>query len=136
MAKNNATKNLHRTTYDIGEELGIVVYTPKQFLAHAELCATLNRPLLVLGRPGTGKTMMLEQITKKLHKIMVTKRLNGCDPTDMGLPFVYEDSQGIKRHGWTVPDFFYAKGYEFPNEYKGGATLFFDEMAQAVPMMQ
>lgn len=126
----------HLTTYDIAEQLGIMPLTPTQMIRVALTCAAVGKPLLMLGRPGVGKTELMEQVSAQLEKSLIVERLNGRDPTDMGLPYIHEDRAGIKRHGWSSPDWYQTDRDEVPKDYPGGWTLFFDEVPQALPAMQ
>lgn len=129
-------KSKHLTTHNIAEMLGIIPLKPSQIIETSMKCAATNTPVLILGRPGVGKTEIITEIAKTLQKNLIVERLNGRDPTDMGLPYVYKDDLGVTRHGWSLPDFVAVKGAEIPKEYPGGWQIFFDELAQALPAMQ
>jgi len=129
-----APKN--KDTYAIADELGIMAMGPTQLIRHALHCANTNTPLLVLGRPGVGKTEILGEVAASLRKSLIVERLNGRDPTDMGLPYIYEDKGGFRRHGWSLPDWFRTEGEPTDEDNPGGWMYFFDELAQAYPAMQ
>ena len=129
-------KKKHLTSYDIADELGLMALTPTQLVRHAIHCAKVGEPLGVLGRPGQGKTSLLVQISNQLHKQLIVERLNGRDPTDMGLPYLFEDDFGTRRHSWSSPDWFRSTHDPVSEQYPGGWVLFYDELAQALPAMQ
>lgn len=134
---NDKDRPKHKTTYDIANEMGIMPLTPSQLIRHAMYCAKVGKPLLVRGRPGVGKTAIMEQLANQLKKMLIVERLNGRDPTDMGLPYIYSDERsGHKRHDWTSPQWFQAATDPVPEEYPGGWMMGFDEVAQAMPAMQ
>lgn len=123
------------TTYTIAEDLGLPVYKPSMFKEHVKLCLRVNKPVLVKGRPGVGKTEIIGQIADEEKLELIVERLNGKDPTDMGLPFVYTDDMGIKRHDWTLPSYIATVDTPLP-EGKKGWLVFLDEFSQALPAMQ
>lgn len=126
----------HTTTVDIAEMLGIIPLSPSRLIRELQYCARTNTPALVLGRPGVGKTEIITELANSLQKRLIVERLNGRDPTDLGLPFIYSNEDGYKRHGWSLPDFYPTVGEETPEEYPNGWCIFFDELAQALPAMQ
>lgn len=141
MAKAQTQTKGHVSTVTIADELGITPLSPAQLIRELHHCAETNTPALVLGRPGVGKTEIIEQLARDLHKKLIVERLNGRDPTDMGLPYVYtkdtrEEIAGYKRHGWTLPEYYPTADDEIPEDNEGGWCLFFDELAQALPAMQ
>jgi hypothetical protein len=134
------TKNPHKSSYDIAEELGLMALTPSQFVRHAVVSIRANKPLFVQGRPGLGKTELVHQISAQLNYGIHVERFNGKDPTDLAFPYVYDDDKGQKRHAFTTPGWFVTakdslgvnkSGVEF-----AGITYFLDEFAQALPSMQ
>lgn len=135
-AKATQTKKSHMTTFDITSELGIPVLTPSQLERHLLICKQTNQSVLILGRPGGGKTTIVHKVCDMTKTYAVVRRVNGMDPTDLGLPYVYEDNNGIKRHSFTVPDFFFGADDDIPEEYPGGVAVFFDEVPQGLPAMQ
>lgn len=122
-------------TYDLAKDIGIPVFTPTEFRRHLEDCYAVRRPVLVMGRPGCGKTEIINDFAKDNDLLNVTVRLNGHEPADFGLPKIYTDANGVPRHCWTVPDFFVSDKEDIPKGYKG-VLGFFDELGQAYPQMQ
>lgn len=125
----------HPSSYDLAEELGLMALTPSQFIRHAMHCARTKKTLGVIGRPGVGKTELIAQVSEQISYQLIPERLNGRDPTDMGLPYIYEDNHGSRRHAWSIPNWFLHKEDTIPEGYNG-RTIFFDELAQAYPAMQ
>ena len=124
MAKTRPDQPKKPTTYDLAEELGIPVLTPMQWLMHAHNCAVTNTTLGTFGRPGVGKTELMHQLCEQLTYQCISERLNGRDPTDVGFPYTYTDSVEIRRHGYTVPEWFLSAFEELPEGFKGRAVFF------------
>lgn len=87
-------------------------------------------PMLV-GSPGTGKSMIVHQIAKEYNLKVIDLRLSQCDPTDLlGMPSVMDN-----RAGYYPMNTFPIEGDVPPKGYNGW-LLFLDEFNSAPPSVQ
>lgn len=85
-----------------------------------QVCLQANRPLLLWGSPGVGKSQLVEQYTKKHGYDLIDLRLSQLDPVDLrGCPKI--DLEALLTR-WCPPDF-------LPQSGRG--ILFLDEITSA-----
>lgn len=119
---------------------------PKEIAAAVEVCLNVQRPAMIWGPPGVGKSEVIEQIAVKRESELSDVRLGMMDVTEIkGFP-VPDIANG--EMVWLRPDFLppmlvkeevkiSAKKTEtqlVPNKSRG--ILFLDEINQAPPMVQ
>lgn len=87
---------------------------------------------MVMGSPGCGKSMIVQQIAKDYGLKVIDLRLSQCDPTDlMGFPSIGTHSVPSKaRAGYVPMETFPIEGDEIPKGYNGW-LLFLDEFNSA-----
>ena len=95
-----------------------------------EKLANLMRPLLVLGKPGIGKTVSVREFAKKKYKIGYKEvRLASVESLDLGgLPLVEEGPDGARFTAYAVSKL-------LPNAERDGecGVLVFDEITSCEP---
>lgn len=88
-------------------------------------------PMLV-GSPGTGKSMIVQDIAESYGLKLIDMRLSQCDPTDlMGFPNINKEG----RAGYAPMETFPIEGDPLPEGYSGW-LLFLDEFNSAPPSVQ
>lgn len=92
-------------------------------------CYEQNEPLMLLGKPGIGKTALFESVATELGVGHIDFRLSMRDPVDVGGMRVPDQKTGKLRH--YVPD-------DLPDEKVHGkkGLLVFDEINVVGQMMQ
>lgn len=92
-------------------------------------CYEANEPLMLLGKPGMGKTATYESVAKELGIGFIDFRLSMRDAVDVGGMRVPDEKTGIMRH--FVPD-------DLPDPKRHGkkGIILFDEINVVGPMMQ
>ena len=86
-----------------------------------------QRPLMLWGAPGIGKSDLVQQIATELNRDLIDIRLPLWEPTDIkGMPY-YNAKTGNME--WSVPA-------EFPTDPKSTAIIFLDELNGAAPSVQ
>ena len=81
---------------------------------------------MVMGSPGCGKSMIVQQIAKDYGLKVIDKRLSQCDPTDLaGFPKI-----GATKAGYVPMEDFPIEGDLIPAGYNGW-LLFLDEFNSA-----
>ncbi len=63
-----------------------------------ETCYRLNEPLLLLGKPGMGKTSLFTAVAKDLEIGIIDNRLTQKDPVDVGGMRIPDLKTGILKH--------------------------------------
>lgn len=97
---------------------------PSEVSKAVELCVSINQPVFVWGKPGVGKSSVINQAAARLGLPVVDMRLSLLDPVDLrGLPHVNGDG----RAHWATPAF-------LPREGRG--ILFMDEYVQGMRSVQ
>ncbi|MEM8824439.1 MAG: MoxR family ATPase [Pseudomonadota bacterium] len=92
----------------------------------AQAAGTLTASWMLHGRPGIGKTEIVQQLAQETGSRLFDLRLTTIEPQDLrGLPFYDHDT---KRTVWYPPEDLPA--YETP------AILFLDELTAAAPTLQ
>lgn len=86
-----------------------------------------NRPVMLWGAPGVGKSDLIAQIGKNTKREVIDVRLNLWEPTDIkGIPF-YNSTENTMS--WAPPA-------ELPSDPNSTAILFLDELVGAAPAVQ
>lgn len=87
-------------------------------------CIAINKPVMLWGAPGIGKSDMVRDAAKSLKRDMIDLRGSTLDAVDVrGLPHVTAEGKST----FAFPDF-------FPED--GTGILFFDEINRALMMVQ
>ena len=90
-------------------------------------CLGLQRPIMVWGAPGIGKSDIVKQIGTESKREVIDIRLPLWEPTDIkGIPFF---NQKLNTMEWAPPA-------ELPSDPKSTAILFLDELNAAPPSVQ
>ena len=67
---------------------------PSQLAIFLAACIAIRRPVLVVGKPGVGKTDITDQACTIAQAHTITSHPVVCDPTDAkGLPWVGPDGK-------------------------------------------
>jgi len=75
--------------------------TPSELEQMSRVFIQNNLPLLITGKPGQGKSSIVEQVAKKMEIDLITENLVTADPTDeKGMPAVVDDENGKKSAVW------------------------------------
>lgn len=109
------------------DEFAVSPNTARQLV---ERCISVDRPVMVWGPPGTGKSDIVAQIAAAQDRPVIDMRLLIMEPTDLkGIPFYCPDSNTMR---WARPG-------ELPGEDEvelHNAILFLDEITAAPPSVQ
>lgn len=92
-------------------------------------CYEADEPLMILGKPGMGKTSMFESVCKELKISFIDFRLSMRDPVDVGGMRVPDPKTGILKH--YIPE-------DLPDAKRHGpkGIVLFDEINVVSQMMQ
>lgn len=72
--------------------------TPSELAELTEVFIKNQLPLLITGKPGQGKSSIVQQVCKKMNVKLITENLVTADPTDeKGMPAVIEGKNGEKQ---------------------------------------
>ena len=100
---------------------------PSQVITALKHCIQLQRPCMVWGAPGIGKSDIVKQIGDAQGREVIDIRLPLWEPTDIkGIPF-YNSKSNLME--WAPP-------IELPSDPKSTAILFLDEINAAPPAVQ
>ncbi|PZX14477.1 MoxR-like ATPase [Palleronia aestuarii] len=93
----------------------------------AQEAGALTASYMLHGRPGVGKTEIVETLARRRGAQLFDLRLTTIEPQDLrGLPFYDHDT---KRTVWYPPD-------DLPHDPGAPAILFLDELTAAAPALQ
>jgi hypothetical protein len=110
-----STVTQHRTT------------RPSDAIAEIEHLIKKQRPLMIWGPPGIGKSDIVHQIGERLKREVIDLRLLLMEPTDLrGIPYYNKDKNMMD---WAPP-------VDLPSDPKSNAILFLDELNAAPPAVQ
>lgn len=100
---------------------------PSDISTTLEILVRANKPAIVLGEPGVGKTSVWQQTAARLDMDLLYTRLADKEPVDLiGLP-VTDLAKGTTK--WLTPEY-------FPRKSKRPLLWFFDEWSQGTPSVQ
>jgi len=100
---------------------------PSDAIDEIEHLIAKNRPVMLWGSPGIGKSDIIQQIGFKHKRNVIDLRLLLMEPTDLrGIPYYNKDN---KTMSWAPP-------VDLPNDPKDTSILFLDEMNAAPPAVQ
>ena len=92
--------NIKRTKEEIKDT--IAAYLAKDAYGAYEIPVIRQRPVLLLGPPGVGKTQIMEQIARELRIGLVSYTItHHTRQSAIGLPFISERSYGGKKQAVT-----------------------------------
>ena len=96
----------------------------KSALTH---CIKLQRPIMMWGAPGIGKSDIVKQIADAEGREVIDIRLPLWEPTDIkGIPYYNSKENNMV---WASPA-------ELPTDPKSKAIVFLDELNSAAPAVQ
>ena len=88
--------NIKRAKQEIKDS--IEAYLTKDDFGEYEIPVIRQRPILLLGAPGIGKTQIMEQIARELRIGLVSYTItHHTRQSAIGLPFISERSYGGKK---------------------------------------
>jgi len=100
--------------------------TPKEAMTILEEMVKLQRPVMLWGQPGIGKSELVEQLGEKLKRKVIDIRLLIMDPTDLrGIPYKTSDDKMI----WATPTC-------FPTDPNDTSIILLDEITAAPASVQ
>jgi len=105
--------------------------TPKEAIAILEEMVKIQRPVMLWGQPGIGKSELVEQLAKKLGRKMIDIRLLIMDPTDLrGIPYKRKNPvTGDEEMVWAPP-------ICFPRDPNDTSIILLDEITAAPASVQ
>jgi hypothetical protein len=101
--------------------------TPNEAKAALAHCLQLQRPLMMWGAPGIGKSDIVKQVAGEQNRPVIDIRLPLWEPTDIkGIPYYNSKENNMV---WAPPA-------ELPTDPKSTAIIFLDELNSAAPAVQ
>ena len=101
--------------------------TPNEAKSAIEHCIKLQRPLMMWGAPGIGKSDIVKQVADSQKREVIDIRLPLWEPTDIkGIPYYNSKENNMV---WASPA-------ELPTDPKSNAIVFLDELNSAAPAVQ
>ena len=101
--------------------------TPNEAKSAIEHCIKLQRPLMMWGAPGIGKSDIVKQVADAQERQVIDIRLPLWEPTDIkGIPYYNSKENNMV---WAAPA-------ELPTDEKSTAIVFLDELNSAAPAVQ
>lgn len=92
--------NIKRAKEEIKD--AIMAYLYKNSYGEYEIPTVRQRPILLLGAPGIGKTQIMEQIARECHVGLVSYTItHHTRQSAIGLPFISEKEYGGVKHAVT-----------------------------------
>ncbi|MBM7068149.1 AAA family ATPase [Actibacterium sp. 188UL27-1] len=105
-----------------GQALGVL-----QAGWRAQQAGTLRTAYMLHGKPGVGKTQIVEALAREIGATLYDVRLTTIEPQDLrGLPYYDHEAQTTK---WYRPE-------DLPRDPDQPAVLFLDELTAAAPQIQ
>ena len=103
------------------------ILTPYQARDLIKAMVIMQRPIMIHGSPGIGKSDIIRGIGEELGREVIDARLVQMSEIDLrGMPVIDRDSNSMI---WAAPSF-------LPKDPKSTAILFLDEISQATPAVQ
>lgn len=112
---------------DLNAEFNAV--RPSEAIQVIERCMEVDRPCMIWGPPGIGKSDIIQQIGEKQDRPVIDLRLLLMEPTDLkGIPYYNPETKTMR---WAAPS-------DLPQEGSGldTAILFLDEINAAPQSVQ
>ena len=101
--------------------------TPNEAKAALAHCLQLQRPLMMWGAPGIGKSDIVKQVAEEQKRSVIDIRLPLWEPTDIkGIPYYNSKENNMV---WAPPA-------ELPTDPTSTAIIFLDELNSAAPAVQ
>ena len=101
--------------------------TPNEAINALQHCIKLQRPIMMWGAPGIGKSDIVKQIGDSQKREVIDIRLPLWEPTDIkGIPYYNAKDNNMV---WASPA-------ELPTDPKSNAIVFLDELNSAAPAVQ
>ena len=101
--------------------------TPNEAKSALTHCIKLQRPIMMWGAPGIGKSDIVKQIADSEEREVIDIRLPLWEPTDIkGIPYYNSKENNMV---WASPA-------ELPTDPKSNAIVFLDELNSAAPAVQ
>jgi hypothetical protein len=101
--------------------------TPNEAKKAIRKCLNVQRPLMMWGPPGIGKSDIIKQIGEEQNRNVIDVRLSLWEPTDIkGIPY-YNSNESTMT--WAPPS-------ELPMDPEDNSILFLDELNSAAPATQ
>ena len=118
-------RNKKNTEQAVGSQNRTV--TPNEAKNALTHCIKLQRPIMMWGAPGIGKSDIVKQIAETQKREVVDIRLPLWEPTDIkGIPYYNAKDNNMV---WASPA-------ELPTDPKSTAIVFLDELNSAAPAVQ
>ena len=113
-----------KKTVEISQNRTVTPNEAKSALKH---CISMQRPVMMWGAPGIGKSDIVKQIGEEQERDVIDIRLPLWEPTDIkGIPY-YNSKENTMT--WAPPS-------ELPSDPKSTAIVFLDELNSAAPAVQ
>ena len=101
--------------------------TPNEAKSALTHCVKLQRPIMMWGAPGIGKSDIVKQIAETQNREVIDIRLPLWEPTDIkGIPYYNSKENNMV---WASPA-------ELPTDPDSNAIVFLDELNSAAPAVQ
>ena len=101
--------------------------TPNEAKLALTHCIKLQRPIMMWGAPGIGKSDIVKQIADSQKREVIDIRLPLWEPTDIkGIPYYNAKENNMV---WAAPA-------ELPTDEKSTSIIFLDELNSAAPAVQ
>ncbi len=101
--------------------------TPNEAKSALTHCIQLQRPIMMWGAPGIGKSDIVKQIADSEGRQVIDIRLPLWEPTDI---------KGIPYYNSAENNMVWASPAELPTDPKSNAIVFLDELNSAAPAVQ
>ena len=111
----------------VKQDLQIRTTRPKDAIVEIRHCLKKQRPVMLWGAPGIGKSDVIQLIGDEEGRSVIDLRLLLMEPTDLrGIPFYNKEKNCMD---WAPP-------VDLPTDPKDTSILFLDEINAAPPAVQ